>query len=224
MIYKQFISLFEKDTATPPIIIDENSCLEILSTITGKHLTDLDECRTSDISTISLYEIQEDKKLFDITTVRHCIRDISLIPYEWKHIYILRWIDKWTPEAMNALLKVLEECPIYASIMLVVEDPEALLETIHSRSMNLYRDSTSGTLTAELQGYFDEYLRWDVANFTRELFYGKLDKSEAIWLLRHAIMYWPAHSVEIFEQWIIDIRNSHESPRNILDSIFFIPR
>ncbi len=39
---------------------------------------------------------------------------------------------------MNALLKILEECPIYASILLVVEDSEALLETIHSRCIDLY--------------------------------------------------------------------------------------
>ncbi len=158
MIHDQFIKTFSADVSTPPIIIDENGCLELLTQITGKHLISLDECRGGEFSFISLYEIPEDKKLFDITTVRNCIRDISLKPYAGKQIYILRSIDRWTPEAMNALLKILEECPTYASIILVVDDSEGLLETIHSRCMNLYQSSDIWEISDELRQYFDEYV------------------------------------------------------------------
>jgi DNA polymerase III subunit delta' len=65
--------------------------------------------------------------------------DISEIPYEKKHIYILRDFDEATREAMNATLKILEEPPEYAIIALVVKNPESLLETIHSRTLNLFR-------------------------------------------------------------------------------------
>ena len=93
MTYEQFEKTFKNKELTPPIIIDENGCLDILTRITGKHLTTLDDCRTGEFQNISLYEIPEERKLFDITTVRNCIRDMSLVPYEEKHIYILRSID-----------------------------------------------------------------------------------------------------------------------------------
>jgi DNA polymerase III delta prime subunit len=40
---------------------------------------------------------------------------------------------------MNALLKVLEDTPTHAIILLVVSDRETLLETIHSRTIDLFR-------------------------------------------------------------------------------------
>lgn len=39
---------------------------------------------------------------------------------------------------MNALLKVLEDTPEHAIILLVVDNREALLETIHSRTIDLF--------------------------------------------------------------------------------------
>ena len=40
---------------------------------------------------------------------------------------------------MNASLKILEEPPEYAIILLVVENPASILETIHSRTITLFR-------------------------------------------------------------------------------------
>jgi hypothetical protein len=224
MNQEQILHLFKKDSTTPPIIIDEVWCLNILTHITGFHLTSLDECRTGEFSTISLYEIPEDKKLFDIATIRAFIRDMSLVPYDEKHIYVLRWIDTWTPEAMNALLKILEECPIYASIILVVEDSEALLETIHSRCIDLYAQRGVWMISPVLQDAFDRFMRGDRESFIQELFTKKFEKSEALGLLRYAVFHPSTQNIEEIEQAIIDIRMSHESPRNILDSLFIIPR
>lgn len=156
--YEKFIKSFENPDGVPPIIIDEIGCIQVLTLITGNHITSLDECRTGEMKNIYLYEIAEDKKLFDIATVRKCISDLSLIPYSGKNIYVLRSIDTGTPEAMNALLKILEDCPSYASIMLVVTNPEALLETIHSRCMNFFRESGGYMLRDELRDAYHDYL------------------------------------------------------------------
>lgn len=223
MKYEKFVKSFRNPDGVPPLIIDERGCLEILTEITGHHLTSLDECRTGEIANVYLYDIPEERKMFDITTVRKCIDDLGLIPYEGKNIYILRAIDTGTPEAMNALLKILEDCPLYASIILVVTNPEALLETIHSRCMNFFREFSRENLREELKKAFEEYLRWDVWPFVSELFHTKMDKHEAIGLLRYAILYGPGDNLEALEQGIIDIRMSHESPKYILDTLFLIP-
>ncbi len=39
---------------------------------------------------------------------------------------------------MNALLKVLEDTPKHAVILLVVENRESLIETVHSRSIDMF--------------------------------------------------------------------------------------
>jgi DNA polymerase-3 subunit delta' len=76
---------------------------------------------------------------FPIIEIRKFISDTAKIPYEGKHIYILSGIDTGSLEAMNALLKVLEDTPRHAIILLVVSDRESLLETIHSRTIDLFR-------------------------------------------------------------------------------------
>jgi DNA polymerase III gamma/tau subunit len=76
---------------------------------------------------------------FPIIEIRKFISDTAKIPYEGKNIYILSGIDTGSLEAMNALLKVLEDTPRHAIILLVVSDRESLLETIHSRTIDLFR-------------------------------------------------------------------------------------
>jgi DNA polymerase-3 subunit delta' len=131
-------NIFSSQVATIPVVIDEESALEALTQFSHMHLISLDECITGSIPGISLYQKQEEKKHLSIEDIRIWIRDIMEIPYEKKHIYILRDFDEATPEAMNATLKILEEPPGYAIIFLIVKNPESLLETIISRSMNLH--------------------------------------------------------------------------------------
>jgi DNA polymerase III gamma/tau subunit len=80
------------------------------------------------------------------------------IPYTSRHTYVLRDFDEATLEAMNATLKILEEPPKYALILLIVKNPESLLETIISRSLNLYKSEARQGIPEELSIYIDEYL------------------------------------------------------------------
>jgi hypothetical protein len=75
-----------------------------------------------------------------------------------------------------------------------------------------------------LQDAFDRFMRGDRESFIQELFTKKFEKSEALGLLRYAVFHPSTQNIEEIEQAIIDIRMSHESPRNILDSLFIIPR
>ncbi|MDO4621373.1 MAG: DNA polymerase III subunit delta' [Eubacteriales bacterium] len=66
------------------------------------------------------------------------VDDVAIRPYESPYkIYIVSDASKMTPQAQNAILKTIEEPPAYAIIMLLADNPEALLPTIRSRCVTL---------------------------------------------------------------------------------------
>ena len=66
------------------------------------------------------------------------INDVGIKPYESPYkIYIVNDADKLTLQAQNALLKTIEEPPAYPVVMLLADNPDALLPTITSRCVIL---------------------------------------------------------------------------------------
>jgi len=88
-----------------------------------------------------------------IQAVRHLERFLRLRPAESKRrIAIIDDAHKMTNDAANALLKVLEEPPPQAGIILCVADEHSLPSTIRSRCAVLYfRPVAEGVLTAWLE-------------------------------------------------------------------------
>lgn len=75
------------------------------------------------------------KKVISVEQVRKVITDAYIKPFEnGKKVYIIRYGDDITPQAQNALLKILEEPPQYAVFIILAENTNALLPTILSRS------------------------------------------------------------------------------------------
>ncbi len=78
-------------------------------------------------NTISIDEIRE-----------QLINDVMIKPYSSPYkIYIIDEAQKLTLQAQNALLKTIEEPPAYAVVMLLADNPDALLPTISSRCVQL---------------------------------------------------------------------------------------
>ncbi|MCI5649571.1 MAG: DNA polymerase III subunit delta' [Fusicatenibacter sp.] len=78
-------------------------------------------------NTISIDEIRE-----------QLINDVTIKPYGSPYkIYIINEAQKMTLQAQNALLKTIEEPPAYAVILLLADNPDALLPTITSRCVQL---------------------------------------------------------------------------------------
>ncbi len=64
--------------------------------------------------------------------------DIVIKPYSSKYkIYIIDDAQLMTPQAQNALLKTIEEPPVYAVLMFLTNAQDALLPTIRSRCITL---------------------------------------------------------------------------------------
>jgi DNA polymerase-3 subunit delta' len=73
-----------------------------------------------------------------IEQVRALKREVVLAPYESRYrVLILRHMDRASVEAANSLLKLLEEPPAHAVIVLTAVDVEALPATIVSRCQRL---------------------------------------------------------------------------------------
>jgi DNA polymerase III delta prime subunit len=136
----------------------------------------------------------------------------------------LRDFDEATPEAMNATLKILEEPPEYAIIFLIVKNPESLLETILSRSLNLYSMKSTPPLSSELHTYIDEYIRVESSRLLGYLYSMKLDREAALGILIALSRNAEKTLLSRIEEGIISLYNVNETPRNILDRILLSPR
>ncbi|MDE6210344.1 MAG: DNA polymerase III subunit delta' [Lachnospiraceae bacterium] len=79
------------------------------------------------VSTISVDDIREQIN-----------NDIAIKPYSGKHkIYIVDEAEKMNVAAQNALLKTIEEPPVYGNILLLTSNKEGFLQTILSRCVSL---------------------------------------------------------------------------------------
>ena len=66
------------------------------------------------------------------------VDDMAIKPYSSPYkVYLVDEAEKLTVQAQNALLKTLEEPPVYGIILLLTTNTEMLLPTIRSRCINL---------------------------------------------------------------------------------------
>lgn len=81
---------------------------------------------------ITLY--RDNKTGYSVDAVRAARQALYIMPNEAaRKVYIFADGDFLLPAAQNAMLKMLEEPPAYALIILLCEDPASLLETVRSR-------------------------------------------------------------------------------------------
>jgi len=91
--------------------------------------------------------------LVKVDQVRHVIGEIYYRPSEGRErVYIFSEAD-FMKEAANSVLKVLEEPPDFATILLLTDNPSALLPTIRSRCMQLRLTALSAK---EVEDYLAE--------------------------------------------------------------------
>ncbi len=208
------------------MVLDEDSAIEAVTIFSWLHITSLDECISGNIPGVSFYEkdTKEDKKHLSVKDIRRWLSDISEIPYEKKHIYLLRDFDEATPEAMNATLKILEEPPVYAIILLIVNNPESLLETIVSRTLNGFSWKSRIKLPEELRIWIKEYSQWNSVELVKYLYKDKIDRDTAIEILMELSYFADSDILKKIEESIISLYNVNETPRNIMDRMILTPR
>jgi DNA polymerase-3 subunit delta' len=109
----------------------------------------------ADVQTLELATGEEgaNRTLIGIEAVRDLHAAAHLRPYEGRHrVFIIQQADKLSQEAANALLKTLEEPPPDVLLVLLTEDPEAVIPTVASRCQRLeLRPLSASALSAVLR-------------------------------------------------------------------------
>lgn len=78
--------------------------------------------------------ITPEKDLIKVDEIRNLINEVFLKPTHSKRkVFIIDDADRMNASAQNALLKVLEEPPLYATLILIVSNKEKIIKTILSR-------------------------------------------------------------------------------------------
>lgn len=114
------------------------------------------------VVTNELYDSSKKKKSLSIDTIRAMKVDVYIKPYMSKRkVYIIPNADSMQSAAQNSLLKVFEEPPEYCTIILIVSNSNALLQTILSRA-TLVR--LSPLAVGEVEGYLKEKKNIDEAS------------------------------------------------------------
>lgn len=91
----------------------------------------------------------EAARSFHIETVREVREDVFILPNEAQNkVYLLLNAQSMSPQAQNALLKVLEEPPSYAIFLLACDSKTKMLPTILSRVTTVALDAPVQELTA----------------------------------------------------------------------------
>lgn len=83
---------------------------------------------------ITVIEPEKDRKTISVNAVREIVADAAIVPQTAnRRIFLIDPAQSMTPQAQNALLKVLEEPPESVLFILVCESKSDLLETVVSR-------------------------------------------------------------------------------------------
>lgn len=143
-----------------------------------------------------------------------------------KKVYIINDSDKMTKEAQNSLLKTLEEPPEYITIILIVSNENAFLNTIKSRCMKInFKKLTDD----EVKIFLEKEYKYKTNNDIIKTFDGSIER--AIQLKDKPNIYVIAEEIfsNINEINLIDLINSKdkifkekEEVYNILDYINII--
>lgn len=82
--------------------------------------------------------LPKDKKTVSVDSVREMREDTLTAPLvSRRKVYVIEYGDKMTVEAQNALLKILEEPPLYVVIIIITSNPLSLLDTVRSRAVRV---------------------------------------------------------------------------------------
>jgi hypothetical protein len=216
-----YIDTVQSNNSTTPAMMSEKNIFTLITKITSEHIMSFEELNEINSTNIFVYDIPDDKKEFNIETVRRCIMDIELKPYEWKNLYILRHFSTATIQAQNALLKILEECPIHAVILLEIDNPNSILETIRSRIINLTGQNELHEIDIIWQEIIWFYKNKEHKKLAQALYGLKCTSNEAIKILQWVYPYLWADDMKRCDYAIESLSLTHESPKSILD-IFFL--
>lgn len=213
--------ILKKQWATLPLIVDRWTAERCMTLFGLTESIDWETTSTGENPDIYIYRKDEEKKHLSIENMRLFEREIRDIPYSGKSLYVLIDFDEATPEAMNAILKILEEPPEYARILLVVSGVESIIDTIRSRSLVFFEREKTINIDPETIRLITGYARWEKEWLLSFLYKANISQDEALEILSLSMRIWEdSLSYEKIEEAIIALSSINENPKYILDKVF----
>lgn len=118
--------------------------------------------------------IEPEKNIIKVDAIRNFESEVYLKPtISLKKCFVINDADLMNESAQNALLKILEEPPLYATIILIASNKEKLLETIKSRVVSINFRALSDNEVREILG---EDFNSEIIEFAR----GSVQKALAL--------------------------------------------
>lgn len=121
---------------------------------------------------------------YPVEVMRSLRTRAAVVPNEAKRgVHVVVDADYMSPQAQNAMLKVLEEPPSHAVFVLLADNPQRLLETVRSRCETVYLTPEDAELDAGVtetaEKILEAYLKKDALGLVRAVQpMDKLSKAE----------------------------------------------
>lgn len=218
----QYIENIKSPHATIASVMNQENFFTIVNEIFGKNIHSMDELHEASIHEIFYFTIPEWKKEFSIDTVKEVISALSLRPYNGKNIFVLDHFDTAGPPAQNATLKMIEECPDYAVIILIVENPRKLLPTIDSRTILLFDENlhqVDDATTSLLEKFFTGSNN-DKVNWISYLYQNDFSQEKAKTILIKVFPYLNFAQQNECKKILIALESTYENPKLLLETFF----
>ncbi|EKE30273.1 MAG: DNA-directed DNA polymerase III subunit delta' [uncultured bacterium (gcode 4)] len=206
-----------------PVLLSEKSLIESINYLNNSDIYSIEDIRQNIIPNICLYETEE--KSFKISSSRELIEKASIKSNYDFNIFIIREIDKFTDQAANALLKVLEDVPPRLIFLLTTNAKENIIETISSRILYFGSDQTKFEVTEKQKNLIDDFFRWDKAWLVAYIIQEKILRHECIWVLEYILKKLRnspdarKSTIEKTINWIQNIYSTNANVKYILDSV-----
>lgn len=118
--------------------------------------------------------ISDTDDVIKVGEIRELSENIILKPVKSnRRVFIINNADKMNESAQNALLKILEEPPAYATIILILSNKEKILKTIQSRCLEVHFQAL--TLDEMKMYYKEQDINEELFQYARGSI-GKLEK------------------------------------------------
>ncbi|EKE28345.1 MAG: hypothetical protein ACD_3C00073G0007 [uncultured bacterium (gcode 4)] len=220
---KLMLDMFIDGDTIQPLLVSEKSLVESINYLNKSDIYSVEDLRQDVVPNIYLFETEE--KSFKISNSRDLIEKASIKPQEDFNIFIIREIDKFTDQAANALLKLLEDVPPRVIFLLTTNAKENIIETITSRILYFWSDQVKFEITEKQKNLIDDFFAWNKAWFIGYLVWEKILRHECIWILEYILKKLrnsPDSSKENIEKtikWIQSIYSTNANSKYIIDMI-----
>lgn len=205
-----------------PLLVDNVEICEIINYLNDSNIETIQDIENEYTRNVFIFKTEE--KSFKIEKTREIIEKASMKPSWDFNIFIIEEIDKFTDQAGNSLLKVLEDVPKWIIFLLTSNSKENIIETITSRILFFSTNSTIYELNDEIKSKIDNFFRGSKNEFISYIFSSKIEKSEYL-----AILFYikeklkesnqDASIYKLIEESIQNIYSTNANAKWIVDSV-----